>query len=216
MRRSTVLAVCVGGLFLSVGMMLLAAYRIGATATESVGGKPSSSLGLRGSVMDPPLDLADFTLPSTHGEDFTLSSYQGKIVLLFFGYTTCPDVCPTTLSTLARAYEELGDLANQVVVVFVSSDPEHENLEQIAAYLHRFNPNFIGLRGERQYLEDIAAQFYAVAGFPVHDHHQGSDEIMHTASVMLIDPEGRWIARFPNGTSYLDMAHDVRKILGLS
>lgn len=216
MRRSTVLAICFVGLLLSIGMMLFAAYGIRAAATGSEGVKPSSSLGLRGSVMDPPLALADFTLPSTSGEDFTLSSYRGKIVLLFFGYTTCPDVCPTTLSNLANAYEALGKLANQVVVVFISSDPEHESREQIAAYLHRFNPHFIGLRGERQELEDIAVQFYAVAGSSVHDHSQGSDDIMHTSSVMVIDPNGHWTARFPNGTPYLDIVHDVKKILGVS
>lgn len=194
-------------------MLLLAVYGLWAAANTEEDKATGNALGLRGAVMEPPIALNDFSLPSTQDSDFTLSDYRGKVILLYFGYTSCPDICPTTLSELTRVYQELGNLTDKVQIVFVSSDPERDTLAHLREYLTGFNPNFIGLRGEGEPLQALAAQFYAVAAVHVFTGVEDTNEIMHTTSIMLIDPQGRWLARFPTGTPYQDIVHDVRVVL---
>ena len=102
---------------------------------------------LHGLVLDQPETAPDFTMSDQHGSAYTLSHQRGRAVLLFFGYASCPDVCPLTLADLARVKQELGPSADSVEFIFVTVDPERDTLEEMKDYLSHFDPEFVGLRG---------------------------------------------------------------------
>ncbi len=173
---------------------------------------PSFADQIRGAIMNPPRIVEDFSMASTTGDPFTLSEHQGEIVLLYFGYLSCPDVCPTTLAQLRWAFEILGELTEQVKVVFVTVDPERDTLDRMAQFTSRFNDEFISVRDESEALQDLIDQFGVVATRREVDSPLVY-MIDHTASVFLIDPEGRLLIQFVYGTTAQDMAHDIEIIL---
>jgi protein SCO1/2 len=124
-----------------------------------------------------------------NGETFRLSDQKGKIVLLFFGYTSCPDVCPTTLAEFKQVMDGMGDKAKSVQVVFVSVDPERDTPEKIQKYVEHFNPNFIGLSGSTDQLE-IIWDNYGVFRERVESDSAFGYIINHTARTYLIDADG--------------------------
>jgi protein SCO1/2 len=168
----------------------------------------------RGAVIAPPRAVTDFTLPSTTGEDFTLSQQQGKVVLLYFGYLTCPDVCPTTMADLLRAYRELGEPTEQVQVVFVTVDPERDTLDRLAVYMKAFHEDFIAVRPESpEAVQTLAAAY----GITVERREVDSalGYLMdHSALVLAINPQGKLVEQFLFGTPYEDIAHDVKLLMG--
>ncbi|HSJ58529.1 MAG TPA: SCO family protein, partial [Anaerolineae bacterium] len=111
---------------------------------------------LRGSVMQEPVDVPDFELVDQAGAPWRLSDHRGDVVLLFFGYTSCPDVCPTTLATWRSVHEQLGDEAQRVRFVFVTVDPERDTPEHLGRHVNVFNPDFVGLTGDPN---DLAAVY---------------------------------------------------------
>ncbi len=139
--------------------------------------------------------FAGFT--DTHGRAFSWSNARGRAVLVFFGYTHCPDVCPLTLAALAQALSTLGPLRQRVRVVFVSLDPARDTPNVLRTYLDAFIPNAIGLRGP---LSDVAAsaQQWGVTWRRVNAAH-GAYWIDHTAAVTLVGPDGRLLARYGYG-----------------
>ncbi|MFZ1397304.1 MAG: SCO family protein [Candidatus Promineifilaceae bacterium] len=156
-----------------------------------------------GVVYDPPTPIADFTLTAANSQPVSLSDYQGKYLFIYFGYTFCPDVCPTTLSKLAAVQQALGDDAEKMQVVMVSVDPERDTPELLAEYVHHFNDGFVGITGS---LEQIDA-----AGNPFglyYARHEGTAEsgylVDHTARVFLLNPEGHVIVAYAH-----DAAEDV-------
>jgi protein SCO1 len=168
---------------------------------------------LRGAVFDPPRTLADFSLMATTGEMFTLSDYRGQIILLYFGYRTCPDFCPMTFTELRQIYRELGEPADQVKVVFVTVDPERDDLATLTTYTQGFHEHFIGLRGEGESLDHVIEQFGVVAERQQLGDSPLSYLIDHTASLFLIGPDGRLQVQYLYGTNFRDILHDVRLIL---
>ena len=165
-----------------------------------------------GTVISPPLPLTDFSLQTANNGRFRLSEQKGKIVLMFFGYTNCPDVCPITLATFKQAYERLGDDAQMVRFVMISADPERDTPEKVAAYAARFNPEFVGLSGSLADLEPIWKEL----GVFVEKQDTGSAAgylVSHTASVFVLDQDGSLLMTFPYGTSAMDMANDITQIL---
>ena len=165
-----------------------------------------------GTVINPPLPLTDFALQTANEEVFRLSDQKGKIVLLFFGYTSCPDVCPTTLATFKQVYERLGDDAQKVRFVLITADPDRDTPEIVSAYTARFNPEFIGLSGDIITLEAIWKEL----GVFVEKQDSGSAAgylVSHTASVYVLDQSGDLIMTFPYGTSATDMANDLTQLL---
>jgi len=171
---------------------------------------------LSGAVLSPPRELDDFTLMSTTGEEFTLSEHQGEVILLFFGYRTCPDFCPTTMAELQRVYSDLGEPADRVKIVFVTVDPERDSLENLEQYTSIFNEDFIGLRPETDDVDDLLEQFGAEAERRFVGDGPLAYLVDHTATLFLINPQGQLEVQYLYGTHYSNIVHDVSLILGTS
>lgn len=165
-----------------------------------------------GLLLDSPVPASDVTLTSHTGEAVSLSDFRGGLTALYFGYTFCPDVCPTTLSTLNQALELMGDKANEVQVVLVSVDPERDTPEALASYLSNFNPAFVGLTGTPEQIASAATPFGIFF-----EKHEGSAAtgylVDHTASVMVLDREGRLRLVLPFGTPAEEIAADLKQLL---
>ena len=162
----------------------------------------------------PPIELTAHT-----GEPYALSEARGGAVLLFFGFTYCPDVCPTTLASLGAALGELGDEADNVTVALVSVDPERDTPERLAEYLGGFQSlegNVVGLTGT---LEEITAISEAYGVFFEKEGADGGPppetgyNVAHSSSIFLIDHHGALRASFSQPLPE-DVAHDVRYVLG--
>lgn len=165
-----------------------------------------------GTVINPPLPLTDFSLQTANNGTFRLGEQKGKIVLIFFGYTNCPDVCPITLATFKQAHERLGDDAQKVRFVMITADPERDTPDKVAAYAARFNPEFVGLSGSMADLQPIWKEL----GVFVEKQDTGSAAgylVSHTASVYVIDKNGSLLMMLPYGTSAIDMADDLTQLL---
>lgn len=155
----------------------------------------------------------DFTLTTTEGQPFRLSDERGKIVLMFFGFTSCPDVCPTTLAEAKRILEGLGGDVENVRFVFVTVDPERDTQQRLGQYITAFHPDIIGLRGT---LEELQAVFDAygihVAKVPLEDSALGYT-MEHTARIFLVDQKGRLRLSYAFGTPDEDILLDVQYLL---
>lgn len=160
--------------------------------------------------------------PRASGGVFRLSEQRGKVVLLSFGYTACPDVCPTTLSQLRRLEERLGDSANHVEVVFLSVDPERDSAQRLEEYVRAFHPRFTGLRLERPALEAVlsAYQVTAVRRYP--DAARYSERpfaagspytVDHTGAYLVIDARGMLRLRLPYTATLEQMQAAVEPLL---
>jgi protein SCO1/2 len=147
-----------------------------------------------------------------NGETFRLSDQKGKIVLLFFGYTSCPDVCPTTLAEFKQVMDGLGDKAKSVQVVFVSVDPERDTPEKIQQYVEHFNPNFIGLSGSTDQLE-IIWDNYGVFRERVESDSAFGYIINHTARTYLIDADGNLRLSYGFQTPVENIVSDLEILL---
>ena len=173
-------------------------------------GKPASFLGT--TYAEPYPSAPEFALTRVDGTSFKLSEMRGRIILLFFGYTSCPDVCPTTLGELNQAMKQLGDDANKVQVVFVTVDPERDTPERIQEYVNHFNPGFIGLSGTEEELTPIWSN-YGVYREIVEGTSALGYLVNHTARVTLIDADGNLRISFSFEMPVDDIVHDVKLIL---
>ena len=167
-----------------------------------------------GFVLKEVTPASDFTLNAAAGKQVSLSDYQGKVVLLYFGYTHCPDVCPTTLADLRVAISELGEAANDIQVIMVSVDPERDSPEWLADYVHRFDDRFLGVTGPLDRITQLAT------AYDIHFHkHEGSGAtgylIDHSAKVLVIDRQGDLRMFFPFGETSEEMAEDIQYMLSL-
>jgi protein SCO1/2 len=166
----------------------------------------------QGSYVEDPVPAANFELADQNGAPFRLDDQEGKIVLLFFGYTHCPDVCPTTLSDFGKVRAELGEDADQVEFVFITTDPQRDNPEQIKRYLTNFDAGIHGLTGVEQDLEKVWKAFGVyreIAG-------QGDSEnylVDHTSRIYLIDQEGNLRLTYTFGTASKGISDDISYLL---
>ncbi len=140
-------------------------------------------LALSGTVLKNPRPAPEFRLESADGP-VSLADFRGKVVLVFFGYANCPDVCPLTLNHLAHIYRELGE-PEQLQVLAISIDPARDTPAAMDRYAKLFHPSFIGLSGPPKVIAKVAAGFY------IYVRTDPSGYIDHTSTVTLIDPEGR-------------------------
>ncbi len=167
----------------------------------------------KGTVLADPVPAADFTLVDQYGQPFRLADQRGRVVLLFFGYTSCPDVCPTTLTTWKQVEQELGDRARDVRFVFITADPQRDTPERLRDHLAAFSPNFIGLTGTPEELDAVYRAYHVFVNALPAEGTSADYLVEHTAAVFAIDADGMWRLTFPFGTSPEDMAHDVRLLL---
>ena len=169
---------------------------------------------LSGFVRDPLPDVSAASLPdaSNAGADFAMQAPQDEILILYFGYTSCPDVCPTTLADLRSALRELGDEAEKVNVAMATIDPERDTDEVITGYVQSFIPGAHGLRTDiPEDLREAADVFGADYGVSVDD--EGTREVFHTAHLYAIDDRGLLQVTWPFGTEPESLATDIGLLL---
>ncbi|MGQ9927065.1 MAG: SCO family protein [Chloroflexaceae bacterium] len=171
---------------------------------------PSAEQGTR---IEPPVQLSDFTMPSSLGRDLSLSELRGKPVVLFFGYTFCPDVCPMTLSELKRVKAELGADGPRLQVVFVSVDGARDTPEVLARHLAAFDPDFIGLQGDDATLRRIGSEYGLYYKRNTPEGTSAAYLVDHSSATYLIDAEGRLRVVYGFGTSPEAIAAGVRELL---
>jgi protein SCO1/2 len=154
----------------------------------------------------------DFNLPDQDGRMRSLKDFAGKVVVLFFGYTQCPDVCPTTMTELAQVKKQLGADGDKVQVLFVTVDPERDTPEVVKAYMANFDPSFIALRGSPEQLAAMAKDF-KVFYKKNEGKTPGSYSMDHSAATYVYDTAGRLrlYARYGSGPQAL--ASDIRLLL---
>lgn len=154
---------------------------------------------------------ADFHLTDHNGKPRSLADFRGKVVALFFGYTHCPDVCPTTLADLAQARKLLGRDADRVQVLFITIDPERDTREKLMEYMPAFDPSFLGLYGDEQATAQAAKAFFVAYQKRPSESGYNMD---HTVGTFLVDPSGRVRLRAPHAQRAEWFADDIRLLLG--
>ena len=197
-------------------VLAAAVLLVGAVVVWSAinGRLPFGAPAFHGTVIQSPDVVADFTLTSSTGDQLSLSDLRGKVVLLYFGYTFCPDACPTTLNELKKVPSALGDRADEVQVVMVTVDPQRDTPEVLREFLAHFDPSFLGLTGTEE--EIMAAASPLGIYFAAHEGSPATGYLVdHTTSVLAIDKEGylRLLYSFetPGEAIADDMRHLVRQ-----
>src|SRR5438105_362912 len=177
-------------------------------AACTAGGPKFKSTDITGVDYGKSLELADTRGRLRHLEDF-----RGKAVVVFFGFTHCPDVCPTTLADLARVMKTLGPDADRVQVLFVSVDPERDTPQDLDRYVHAFDPRFIALRGDPAATQRVAKEFKIY----YEKRKQGDTyTVDHSAQSYVIDPQGRLRLLVRHDRLVEDLPHDLPVILNQS
>ncbi len=185
MRKLAMVVMVVGGL-LSIFLQVL--HRPAAIPKE-----------LTGVVLPNPIPLTPFSLTDHEDKPFDLKRLQGRWTFLFFGYTFCPDICPTAMGELAEVFEILNQnpkIAVNTQGVFVSVDPERDRPETLKEYVPYFNPAFIGVTGNADAIAGFAKQLGAAYMVSSEKDDQGNYLVSHTSSFFLLNPEGEFYAIF--------------------
>jgi len=172
--------------------------------------EPASFRGTTYAEPYPPAPQIELTRAS--GDTFRLSDQRGRVVALFFGYTSCPDICPATMGKLRQALDELGGRAGQVQVVYVTVDPQRDTPQRVQEYVNHFSPDFIGLSGSEDELVSVWND-YGVFREIVEGTSAAGYLVNHTARVTLIDRQGNLRVSFPFDASVDDVAHDLNLLL---
>ena len=166
-----------------------------------------------GTPVDPPRVLRDFTLTDQEGQPMRLSDLRGRLALLFFGYTFCPDVCPTTLVDFAQVKRLLGDRSSQVAFVFVSVDGARDTPPVLKRYVKHFDKDFIGMTGPEDDVRRIGADYGLYFERQPLPGSQAGYSVDHTAVAYLVDREGRMIMLYGYGTPASVIDADLQKLL---
>lgn len=203
---------------LAAGIVAIVAIVVGMLLAHALLDRGTSTqLGLaRATVLSPPRPLPGFQLVDQDDSAFTPQNLEGRWSLLFFGFTHCPDVCPTTLGMLARTEKMLADLpaARKPHIVFVSVDPLRDTPQQIKPYVKFFSPTFTGVTGTSDAINEFTSQL----GVPVviTPASNGDYTVDHSAAIFLVDPEGALHALFSAPHDANVIAADYRRIVEAS
>lgn len=177
--------------------------------------------GCEGGVDTPKFALTDVTgvgfgrelnLTDHNGTPRTLADFRGKVVTVFFGFTHCPDVCPTTLAELAQVVKELGRDGDKVQVLFVTVDPERDTPQVLKQYVPSFNPAFLGLTGDREAIARAAKEFKVF--YQKQPARNGGYSVDHGAGTFILDRGGRLRLYAQYGQGAASILHDIRILLG--
>jgi protein SCO1/2 len=168
---------------------------------------------LKSGVFEPPRAAPEFALPASTGAEFKLSDQRGKVVVLGFGFSHCPDVCPVTLAVLAQVRKQLGELADRMQVVYVTVDPERDTPARLHEYLTLFDKSFIGVTGAPEQLKSLREAYGILAARAENKNAPDGYLVHHSTYVYLIDRSGLLRALVPFGKSAADIANDVKILL---
>lgn len=203
--------------------LLFAAAAGGATALVAACGPPVEPLSsFQGTDITGAQWGRGFELTDHSGRRRTLADFKGKVVLLFFGFTNCPDACPTALAEMAQVVKQSGSDGSRVQGLFITVDLERDTFERLASYVPAFHPSFLGLRGSKDELENATREFkiYYQAQEPDpgshSEHGKGRDSfrVNHSTGIYVFDKEGRARLYFSaNGRTVGAMVHDVKLLL---
>ena len=158
------------------------------------------------------LPALQFTLTQGDGRTVRAEDFRGKVTLLYFGYTHCPDECPTTLATLARAIKPLGPDAERVRVLFVTVDPKRDTAEVLKQYAHLFGPEFVGLRGNAQQLQQLTRRYRVSYGLGPPDA-SGDYEVTHSNVIYVFDGAGDAVLVGSEADGVQAFVHDLKQLL---
>lgn len=167
-----------------------------------------------GSVIQDTYPAPEFSLTDGKGGQFDLAQQRGKVVLVFFGFTNCPDVCPTTMADFEQIRQRLGKDADKVEFVFITVDPDRDTQQVAAQYAARFDPAFYGLSGTEQQLDPVWKAYGVYRKLDKKSPTDTSYNVDHSSQVYAIDPSGNLRLTFSYGTSVDDMLQDVRHLIG--
>ena len=156
----------------------------------------------------------DFQLTDHHGKPRTLADFRGKVVVVFFGFTHCPDACPTAMSELAMVMKELGKDADRVQVLFITVDPERDTPALLSQYVPGFHPAFLGLYGDAEATARTAKEFKVI--YQKQALKGGSYSMDHSAGSFIFDPAGRLRLFAQYGRGAPALLHDIRILLQAS
>jgi protein SCO1 len=166
-----------------------------------------------GAVIDPPKPMFDFTLQS-EGGPVKLSDFRGKFVVVDFGYTSCPDICPTTLAGLSQSLNELGDQdADQFQVIFISVDYPRDSPERVGEYVKNFREDFIGLSGTQEQIDQVTKEWGIYYKINDPDPKTGFSSVDHTAITLVVDRQGKLLLTWPYGLQPDEIASDLQNLL---
>lgn len=166
-----------------------------------------------GALLEPPNPAPEIALPDQRGHPFRLSEQQGRIQLIFFGFTNCPDVCPTALAELAAVRKKLGNDAQKIQVVFVSVDPERDTPERLGRYVDSFDTGTIALHGTQDELNRIYQDYGVMAVRRDLPDSALKYTMDHTASVYIIDQKGNWRGMISHGAPIDDIVSDLQYLI---
>jgi protein SCO1/2 len=154
-----------------------------------------------------------FTLTDHTGKRVTDADFRGRFMLVYFGFTNCPDVCPTGLQVIAQALDQLGSKADRIVPLFISLDPERDTSQQLADYVKAFHPRLIGLTGTPEQVAD-AARAYRVYYKKVRDEKSTAGYTLdHTSIIYVMDAKGDFVAHFTHATAVEAIVSRLQKLL---
>lgn len=191
-------------------LLILSACSTPAPASEPA---PAPEPG-QGTPIDPPVPLSDFTLPSSReGQPLSLSDLRGQPVLIFFGYTFCPDVCPITFSEFKRVKGILGADGERMHVLFISVDPERDTPEVLERYVTAFDPGFIGLQGDEAIFRQIGKEYGLYYKKREVEGSSAAYLVDHSAASYLVDADGRLRMVYSYGTAPDVIAAGVSELL---
>ncbi|PIT12733.1 hypothetical protein BGI33_05700 [Snodgrassella alvi] len=213
LKIQSFLALMISALMLSACQPQQAASTEQAASTNAVEPKQYSFEG--SDVRDAGLGGKDFSLLGANGKTIHLRDFQGKVVALVFGYTHCPDVCPTNLLAYADAINQLGEKGKQVQVLFITVDPQRDTPQVMTAYASAFNPDFIGLTVDKQHMEalnNVIGQ-YKIAVHKVAGRSANEYLVDHSTGTYLLDKQGHTVVYEPHSQTATQLTHDIKQLL---
>ncbi|HKK23241.1 MAG TPA: SCO family protein [Pseudohaliea sp.] len=157
-----------------------------------------------------PPDTANFELQAADGRTVSAEDFRGRYLLMFFGYTNCPDVCPSTMAATAAALRQLGERAERVKPLFISVDTRRDTPQALAAYTQAFHPDILGLTGDKRAINQAARSLGAM--YRTMDY-QGKYLVDHTASLYLVGPDGELQDVYPHGLSAGELARRLEQAM---
>lgn len=204
----------IGAMFAALSAIALAAYvswqvtRPGPIAT--VGGGPGLAISGQIAIGGP------FVLTDHRGQQVTDETYRGKLLLVYFGYGFCPDICPTELQNIANALNEMGRNAADVQPMFITVDPKRDTVAYLAEYVGNFHSRLVGLTGSPQAIDRVATAYRVYYARAKTDAHEDEYLVDHTGYVYLMGRDGSFLTMFRGGTDPTKMAQKIAEYIGRS